>query len=469
MIEIRHRVVMSEYLTIWGTFVAIQIVGVDFGILIGVLVAIVDNVVSTAKTTTVHRVSKRSRAIWTPSEDNILQQHGYHPSHPKIVTLNISGPVFFASSLGLLDGMYSELGLQQNGAPEQPLRESRHVRTPSTPHTSSHLLMTTRQPSMMRDPHRPLTLQRPPEFCVLDFSQITTMDASAARTCFLQLSTICSKQGIIVCAAGATPHMDWILRSHSVSYSADEEERIKAQVQTAHPKERRHHKHICEKVLLFTTLHEALEFCETVVVHQFSGNDVGFPSERPLVTGPEELTLSAVFARILDSPPKEVEVLERLDGQRYHEEITFNAGEKVFSKGSQPSSFYVVMKGVVVSGSSSSNVRYRHRQKIITGAGIIKVGSGSSLFDLNGKNQSPSEVVVATVWPVCTVFGYSDMLLERPRVFGAIAKEDGTKVARITRSDMNLMIEDAPLNALLHRVLLRASVLDLQNCICDDV
>jgi hypothetical protein len=59
-------------------------------------------------------------------------------------------------------------------------------------------------------------------------------------------------------------------------------------------------------------------------------------------------------------------------------------------------------------------------------------------------------------------------LLERPRIFGALATQ-ASRVARVTRSDMKEMAHDAELSALVLRVLLRASVLDLQNCTCDDV
>lgn len=59
----------------------------DAGILIGVLVAIVDHVIHSAKTLEVIRVNKKSRAVRTPEEQKILQYQGYHLDAPKIVTL----------------------------------------------------------------------------------------------------------------------------------------------------------------------------------------------------------------------------------------------------------------------------------------------------------------------------------------------------------------------------------------------
>ena len=63
LIEIRHKVFLSEYCIVWATFIAIQVVGIDFGIVLGVLVAIVSHVVSTAQISSVNRVLISSRAV----------------------------------------------------------------------------------------------------------------------------------------------------------------------------------------------------------------------------------------------------------------------------------------------------------------------------------------------------------------------------------------------------------------------
>jgi hypothetical protein len=66
--------------------------------------------------------------------------------------------------------------------------------------------------------------------------------------------------------------------------------------------------------------------------------------------------------------------------------------------------------------------------------------------------------------------GYTDSLLDRQYTFSAFATQNGTRVAKIKKTDMNLLEQEDPqLSALLHRVLLRTSILDLANCSCDDV
>ena len=71
--EVREKLLLTEYLVLIATFIAIQIIGIDAGILFGVVVAIIDHVVTTAQVTTVTRVVKRSRAVWKPGKFGLFQ------------------------------------------------------------------------------------------------------------------------------------------------------------------------------------------------------------------------------------------------------------------------------------------------------------------------------------------------------------------------------------------------------------
>jgi len=81
---------------VWATFIAIQALGMDGGIVFGVLVAIVDHVIHTSRTTGIYKVNKRSRAVWTPEEHNLLQNQAYNLEAPKIVTIGKKMHVPFA-------------------------------------------------------------------------------------------------------------------------------------------------------------------------------------------------------------------------------------------------------------------------------------------------------------------------------------------------------------------------------------
>jgi CRP-like cAMP-binding protein/anti-anti-sigma regulatory factor len=471
--EIRHQVFLTEYLIVLLTFVFIQIVGIDFGIVLGVLVAIIEHVVLTVQTSGVHRIQKRSRAVWTPGENKILHNYAYNYVWPKIVTLEINGTVFFGSSLLVLNQISQEIGLNTEGV-EVESSTAGLVRSPHTPHAASFMLNLERRASAVATPAGQSS--RPggtPKFVVLDLGRVTHMDVSATRGCFLQLVKMCANRGIIICASGFTPRVEWLFRTHEVSFRATEEEdTVKAQLQSRG--ESALSQVSLEHILLFVNLQEALEFCETSLLHKFDTREQTPSLAR--IQGPQEQSFSGIIAHVLGSSLVERDILKRIDGQRYYEEVELNSGELVFQKDTHSDAFYVVLKGKVANTVSARAV-YKQRQEIISGAGPVQQPEvRRSYSDLRELSESDHGVddeerrIVATMWTVGGVFGYVDFFAERPRFFRAIAARDGTRVAKLTHSHLNLMMsEDPDLYALLQRALLHASVTDLVNCTCLDV
>ena len=85
---------------------SVQIIGMDFGILFGVVIALVEHIASTTRVSSMARVLKRSRAVWSNDDWKTLQMHGYSLDDPKIVTLELKGPVFFWFIAKVDDGYY---------------------------------------------------------------------------------------------------------------------------------------------------------------------------------------------------------------------------------------------------------------------------------------------------------------------------------------------------------------------------
>jgi CRP-like cAMP-binding protein len=477
LVEIRHKVFLSEYAIVWATFLAIQVVGMDAGIILGVLVAIVDHVVSTAKTTSVYRVNKKSRAVWTPSEYKLLQGHGYNSQSPKIITLEIVGNVFFGSSLLVLERLTDELGLDLQEDPSSGVTPT-NVAALRSPHRASFMLLQERAPSSMPTQARKKPTVRPPKFVVLDLTQLSGLDASASRGCFAQVVKMCSKRGITVCAAGATPRIDWMLHCHEVAYDAVEEERIKALYQSRpDPAQHAASSPSSERILLFLTVHEALEFCENALIHQISPHNTGpFGGFYPLDRAEETHSLATVFKRILGVTGESEIILRRLDGRRFHDRVELQAGQELFGVDAHADAFYIVLKGAVAVAMDANDRRrgqhvYRHRQ-VISGAGKVQVPkrstSSSNLLDTS-LEVAEDPVVVASLWPAGSVFGHVDFILERPRSFRTVATQEGTVVAKMSISQLHLLQSEEPeLDALLQRVLLQVSILDLANCNCGE-
>jgi len=291
--------------------------------------------------------------------------------------------------------------------------------------------------------------------------------ASASRGCFLQLVKLCAKRGITVCACGASVRVEWMLRSHNVAYSPDEEQKIKA----LHPNESIPKD--SERLLLFLTIHEALAFCETGLIKIMGRHNASLVRNRFSRSSPP--TLSFVFSRILGCSSEEERTLSKLDCKRYHDEIEFYAGQEIFATNSHSNAFYIVLKGSCAVAIDPRDPRYdeRSHSSILSGAGIVRQsGSQSDLLVparqvSDGKSDSP--LVLASLWPVGGVFGYVDCLLQRQRNFRAVATQPGTIVAKMTMAQMHqVQIEEPVLDGLIQRVLLQASLLDLSNCTCDE-
>lgn len=171
--------------------------------------------------------------------------------------------------------------------------------------------------------------------CLTTLYSIAT--ASACRGCFLQLARICAKRGILVCACNASARIEWMLRSHDVAYDLEEEGRIKNQYSI------RTENFESTRVLLFVTIHEALEFCENALVHKIGQSSLNPRSAfSDTLFSAEKSSLSVVFGRILGCSSYEKSVLRKLDGKRYHEELIFQAGQDIFLTNTHSDAFFVV-------------------------------------------------------------------------------------------------------------------------------
>jgi CRP-like cAMP-binding protein len=153
-----------------------------------------------------------------------------------------------------------------------------------------------------------------------------------------------------------------------------------------------------------------------------------------------------------------------LEDERYYSELHLQAGQLVFNKDTHPSSFYIVLKGSVAVATTESP--QKDDGGIVSGAGPVKGYSSRKWLDPNVEMPQGS---LSSIWPVGGIFGYVDYMLERPRKFRAVSAQDGTIVAKFTRSQMLLLrSEDEALDGIMQRLLLQASIMDLANCTCRD-
>ncbi|CAN0099572.1 unnamed protein product, partial [Discosporangium mesarthrocarpum] len=97
--EIREKLLLQEYFVLVITFVAIQVVGLNEGLLIGAGCSVLSFVISytSERRNHVQRVHKRGRVMRPIKERRLLQAH-----RDKIVCVELRGELFFGSSLQVL-------------------------------------------------------------------------------------------------------------------------------------------------------------------------------------------------------------------------------------------------------------------------------------------------------------------------------------------------------------------------------
>lgn len=92
-----------------------------------------------------------------------------------------------------------------------------------------------------------------PRFIVLDYHNVQTVDASAAKT-FRQFVDTANKNDVIVCSAGFTPRVERFLRASNVMAERTPTSALPPIVSES-----------SRKLLCFKSVSKALEFCEEQV------------------------------------------------------------------------------------------------------------------------------------------------------------------------------------------------------------
>jgi Sulfate permease and related transporters (MFS superfamily) len=466
--EVFHKLIPSEYLVLLATFVAIQVLGIDGGIVFGVIIAVVEYVVSTSRVSSMRRVMKQSRAVWQPYHRKLLQEVGYDTNHPKILTLEIRETVFFGSSLLLLSRICDEIGISASPTDmmEMSLASPRHFsKSPMAP-TATSLISSLKKRRRAQESPEATSLnekRRRPKYLLLDLSQVPNVDASAARSCFLQLAKMCHKNGIIMIATGANPRVDWILRSHDVAYSTKDEEMVKSQLLYPH--------HIVDtvdlphgKVLLFDSLNVALQHCETRLIFDLEQKQKASLSTSVVI--PHSLMdtghlfkakLSTIFSRLLGIA-KENQVLNCFEegGIAQVEEVSYYSEDEVYTKGENADSFYVVLAGGV-------EIRRDASDDFDIKASSTAVMKRLSFADRKNIGKSSFGEVVSYL-QVGGIFGYIDFMLDRRRLFNAVCSKDDTVLAKFTKSTLEELEQDSPdVHRIIEKALLQASLMELAN------
>ena len=135
-------------------------------------------------------------------------------------------------------------------------------------------------------------------------------------------------------------------------------------------------------------------------------------------------------------------------GKAFHSEILFNAGDTVFTSGTDADGFFVVLSGSVVILIDDSQTQR-----------TPSVRSGAGLKQIKRRNVLESGQISRVLSPG-TIFGFVDYVLKKPRTFSAVAWKDSL-VAKCHRSGLEALKKEPNLERIVDKVLLLCSVTEL--------
>ncbi|KAE8970719.1 hypothetical protein PF002_g28046 [Phytophthora fragariae] len=207
---------LREYVVLWMTFIAVNIMSLDVGMLVGVGIAIVTSCWATCVNplwtgSPDHQARHElSRNVRTLAERRVLDE-----KRDAVAYFELSGFLFFGSSVQLLDRVQKAVYVRkiipghEDDAGENYLGDAG---MPLTPDENRIPLIECLDGSPASNPD-----VVPTEYVVMDFTSVTAMDATAARSAFLILQKYCSNHAITVVYAGASTQIRNVLLKNEIT------------------------------------------------------------------------------------------------------------------------------------------------------------------------------------------------------------------------------------------------------------
>ncbi|KAJ0403528.1 hypothetical protein P43SY_010071 [Pythium insidiosum] len=219
LIHVYHKVLLREYIVLWASFIAINWVSLELGMLLGICFAILNFLLGYSQVKVMNRVFKRSSAVRKFAARNVLRQR-----RDAIVYLELHGYLFFGSSVRILEDVQKAVLVRKPNAAPLPQRSNSIT---SYSNSSKYVPMT---PLALRNEVLVECLDGSPayeseglptEHVVMDFSRVTGMDATAARSSFMILQQLCKQNGITLLFADVLPEIKRILVQNEIAEPSD--------------------------------------------------------------------------------------------------------------------------------------------------------------------------------------------------------------------------------------------------------
>ncbi|KAL3674814.1 hypothetical protein V7S43_000741 [Phytophthora oleae] len=274
LVHVYHKILPREYVVLWLSFIAINMVSLELGMVLGIGFAIINFLLGYAQVRVVSRRSRSSAAVRKLAARTLLGQ-----KRDAIVYLELYGYLFFGSSVQILEDVQKAVHIRTSSAIKQ--RSIKGLGMGPQYADDSGIPLT---PVSKRDvpiqcldgSPAPHSDGLPTEYVVMDFSRVSGMDATAARSAFMILQQHCKRHEITVIFADVLPEIRSLLLKNEIV----EEENFFLNAESA--------LEFCENQLLvhtnhaqdLTHNHESMN----VLLHRFMGE----PDDSPLFRGVDQ-------------------------------------------------------------------------------------------------------------------------------------------------------------------------------------
>ncbi|KAF4031657.1 STAS domain-containing protein [Phytophthora infestans] len=473
LVGVFHKLLFAEYLTVVGTFCCLNIFGVQLGLATGITLAATSFLVEYAKAQDVRVVHKTSNVIRNADQHALLYgsssvscdaDNNESRQQDAIVTIELQGHIFFGSATRIQNCVKSVVYVRTGSRDNAPRTTSiGNIRAneqseswpllPVRQETYAHVAM----PDPLMNLHGELCTdpdRKPTQFVVLDFSRVSGMDATAARSCFLVLKLSFSLSKVCAVYCGMKPSVEFLLRANDVipTYPTQEEEIG-------------HYEIIRREGYVASDLDLALDWCEQQLILS-AAKRRSIRSGKHLILSTlksSALPLSQVFAAYLSdtrksdpTTPQHLEALAQL-----FTVTEWSAQRCLFHIGERSSAWFVLLRGTIellAIPTEAALPSYSPKSEQTESKRLQ-----DSLHTLSNRENLPKaqKELVGRVRPGC-IFGDMDFMLEQPRVMDATSTATDTLTASVTRKEMVGLRERQPeLALLLQEILLRASYMTL--------
>eukprot|EP00051_Salpingoeca_urceolata_P016802 m.225666 g.225666 ORF g.225666 m.225666 type:complete len:984 (-) comp18784_c0_seq2:379-3330(-) len=297
----------TEYLIVWATFGAMCGLNLEFGMLIGIGVAILVFLVQYANTSALSRVYKGSNVVRGFEQRKLLL-----PARSSIVAMELHGYLFFGSSVNIMNELKQHVIVERDEVLDNPLASKKQTDVAEDQDSPYMRLMNTKKLPPLSDDE---TLTR---FVILDFENVPGVDATAVRTCFLGLRQLFTQYDVDMVFTNQTEAMQKLFRTYGLIAPAEQPDAL-------------------GYLRSFPTLEEGMEWCEDQLLGELSGE----------TTHPRSMIFQSPglegFLKAYNPNP----LLDLTGIDQYAELVTYKPGEQIFSAGDSADNVYFLHFGEV--------------------------------------------------------------------------------------------------------------------------